>query len=53
MTNYLIQHRLPWGSPPFTYISSTPFEEEADYKILLNDWPYGMTADVTQYVPFC
>jgi hypothetical protein len=39
ITNYLIEHRLPWGSPPFTSLSAVPFEEPADYKILLNDWP--------------
>lgn len=50
MTNYLIQHRLPWGSPPFTYISSVAFEEPSDYKILLNDWPYGLTPDITHIV---
>lgn len=48
MTNYLIKNRLPWGEPPFTYTSSTPFAEPDDYRILLNDWPYGMTSDVTQ-----
>jgi hypothetical protein len=50
MTNYLLQHRLPWGSPPFAYISSTPFEEPSDYKILINDWPYGLTPDITHIV---
>ncbi|CZR69274.1 uncharacterized protein PAC_19174 [Phialocephala subalpina] len=50
MTNYLIQHRLPWGSPPFTYISTVPFKETPDYKILLNDWPYGLTPDITHIV---
>ncbi|KAE8454184.1 hypothetical protein EG329_005109 [Mollisiaceae sp. DMI_Dod_QoI] len=50
MTNYLIQHRLPWGSPPFTYTSPIPFEDPSDYKVLLNDWPYGLTPDVTHIV---
>jgi len=50
MMNYLLQHRLPWGSPPFTYISSTPFHNPQDYKILINDWPYGLTKDVTHLV---
>jgi len=50
MTNYLIQHRLPWGSPPFTYNSATPFEDPSDYKILLNDWPYGVTPNITHIV---
>jgi len=50
MTNYLIQHRLHWGSPPFTYASSIPFNESTDYKILINDWPYGLTEDITHIV---
>ncbi|QSZ33494.1 hypothetical protein DSL72_005062 [Monilinia vaccinii-corymbosi] len=50
MMNYILKHRLPWGSPPFTYISSTPFEDPSDYKILLNDWPYGISKDVTHFV---
>jgi hypothetical protein len=50
MTAYLIQHRLPWGSPPFTYNSSIPFSDPSDFKILLNDWPYGVTDDITHIV---
>jgi len=50
MTNYLMQHRLPWGSPPFSYNSSIPFQDPEDYKILLNDWPYGVTDDITHIV---
>jgi len=50
MSNYLIQHRLPWGSPPFTSVSTIPFANPQDYKVLLNDWPYGLTPDVTHIV---
>ncbi|KAI9645706.1 hypothetical protein NHQ30_006448 [Ciborinia camelliae] len=50
MMSYILQHRLTWGSPPFAYISSTPFEDPSDYKILLNDWPYGLSKDVTHFV---
>jgi len=50
MTNYLIQHRLPWGLPPFTYNSSIPFADASDYKVLINDWPYGLTQDTTHIV---
>jgi len=50
MTNYILQHRLLWGPPPFKYISSTPFHKPSDYKILLNDWPYGLTSDTTHIV---
>ena len=50
MTNFLIQHRLPWGPPPFSYVSAVPFEDPSDYKILVNDWPYGLTEDITHIV---
>ncbi|KAF4619003.1 hypothetical protein G7Y89_g14845 [Cudoniella acicularis] len=50
ISNYIIQHRLPWGSPPFEYISPIPFAEVDDYKILINDWPYGFTKDITHIV---
>ncbi|TVY20459.1 N-acetylglucosamine-induced protein 1 [Lachnellula arida] len=49
-TAYLIQHRLPWGPPPFTYTSPIPFRCPSDYKILLNDWPYGVEDDITHIV---
>jgi len=50
MTNYLLQHRLPWGSPPLRYASSIPFQDPSDYKILINDWPYGLAEGITHLV---
>lgn len=52
MTNYILQHRLPktWGSPPFTPASQVPFDDPSDYRVLINDWPYGLTPDVTHLV---
>ena len=50
MTKYLIQSKLPWGSPPFTFKSTIPFENPADYQILVNDWPYAFTSDLTHIV---
>ncbi|EFX02726.1 hypothetical protein CMQ_2655 [Grosmannia clavigera kw1407] len=52
ITNYLIAHRLPkaWGSPPYVPTSTTPFAHPSDYQVLLNDWPYGLTPDVTHMV---
>lgn len=52
MTNYLLQNRLPkaWGDIPFTPVSKTPFAESSDYRVLKNDWPYGLTPDVTHIV---
>lgn len=52
MTNYILKHRLPktWGAPPFTPLSDVPLQNPADYRILINDWPYGVTPDVTHLV---
>ncbi|KAJ2987221.1 hypothetical protein NUW58_g4622 [Xylaria curta] len=52
MTNYLLAHRLPkgWGSPPFTPASLIPFDDKSDYAVLINDWPYGLTSDITHIV---
>lgn len=52
MTNYLLAHRLPklWGSPPFTPVSKIPFEEPSDYRVLINDWPYGFVPGITHIV---
>lgn len=50
MTKYLIQTKLPWGPPPFSYISPIPFEDSSDYAILINDWPYAFTPDLTHIV---
>jgi hypothetical protein len=50
MTNYILQHRLPWGSPPFSFNSSIPFDDPSDFNILINDWPYGLTPDITHIV---
>ncbi|KAI1105933.1 hypothetical protein F4804DRAFT_90619 [Jackrogersella minutella] len=52
MTNYLIKHRLPqtWGSLPFKPASTVPFHDPSDYIVLINDWPYGLTANMTHIV---
>lgn len=52
MTNYLLANRLPkaWGSLPFTPVSQTPFAKPSDYRVLKNDWPYGLTPDITHLV---
>ncbi|KAI2630885.1 hypothetical protein GGR54DRAFT_175319 [Hypoxylon sp. NC1633] len=52
MTNYLLHHRLPktWGCLPFIPASTIPFEDPSDYKVLLNDWPYGLTPNLTHIV---
>ncbi|KAK3369162.1 hypothetical protein B0T24DRAFT_532599 [Lasiosphaeria ovina] len=52
MTNYLLAHRLPkaWGSPPFSPVSETPFADPSDYRVLLNDWPYGFVPGIVHIV---
>lgn len=52
MTKYLMAYRLPksWGTPPFKPASNTPFADPSDYRVLFNDWPYGMTPNMTHIV---
>jgi hypothetical protein len=54
-TNFLIQERLYWkqiasGNPDeplrFNYKSPVPFAERKDYRILINDWPYGLEKNI-------
>ncbi|KAF3073102.1 N-acetylglucosamine-induced protein 1 [Trichoderma lentiforme] len=52
ITEYILQNRLPkaWGRPPFTPESQIPFAASSDYKVLLNDWPYGLAPGITHIV---
>ncbi|KAK2752092.1 hypothetical protein FQN55_007980 [Onygenales sp. PD_40] len=54
ITNYICQERLHWqfrGTDPATHCrNAVPFADPNDYKILRNDWPYGVTPDVTHLV---
>ncbi|KAB5570487.1 hypothetical protein GE09DRAFT_1217920 [Coniochaeta sp. 2T2.1] len=52
MTNYLLAHRLPttWGRPPFQPASTIPFDDPSDYRVLINDWPYGFGPGITHIV---
>ncbi|KAK2008128.1 hypothetical protein LZ32DRAFT_609764 [Colletotrichum eremochloae] len=52
MTEYILANRLPkpWGAPPFTPNSLIPFEDPSDYRVLTNDWPYGLDAGITHIV---
>jgi len=52
--NFLIRNRLYWDPEPnegekgvkFKAKSSVPFQERSDYRIIVNDWPYGWTEDI-------
>ncbi|KPM36256.1 hypothetical protein AK830_g10310 [Neonectria ditissima] len=52
MTQFLLDNRLPkvWGAPPFTPTSNTPFEDTSDYRVLINDWPYGLDPEIRHIV---
>ncbi|KAL2200903.1 hypothetical protein P885DRAFT_27120 [Corynascus similis CBS 632.67] len=52
ITNFLIANRLPkaWGSPPFKPASKTPFADPSDYRVLINDWPYGFAPGISHIV---
>lgn len=52
VTNYLLECRLPktWGSPPFMPASTILFDDPSDYRVLRNDWPYGLTPNLTHIV---
>jgi hypothetical protein len=52
ITSYLLAHRLPsaWGKPPFTPASKVPFADPSDYRVLINDWPYGLAPGITHIV---
>ncbi|KAH0371006.1 hypothetical protein KCU65_g2176, partial [Aureobasidium melanogenum] len=51
ITNFVIQKRLHWtplpsstpGEPPkFEFRNPIPFKDQDDFRILRNDWPYGL-----------
>jgi hypothetical protein len=54
-----MQERLRWQSlplstaktgPVFELKNPTPFADPSDYKILPNDWPYGLAPGITHIV---
>ncbi|KAL8969245.1 MAG: hypothetical protein Q9183_002088 [Haloplaca sp. 2 TL-2023] len=60
ITNFICQERLHWrplptGNPtdqgPIFHIqNTTPFADSRDYKILINDWPYGLEKGIVHVV---
>ena len=59
ITNFVCSQRLFWKplpesspetGPLFQCRSPIPFANPSDYRILLNDWPYGITQDVTHLI---
>jgi Protein of unknown function (DUF3605) len=49
VADYVRQQKLHWPLPILP-ANKTPFANPDDYKILRNDWPYGMTPDITHLV---
>ncbi|KAL8858305.1 MAG: hypothetical protein Q9178_005168 [Gyalolechia marmorata] len=59
ITNYICQERLHWQplpttnaeeGPLFHVENRVPFVDPRDFKVMYNDWPYGMTGDITHIV---
>jgi hypothetical protein len=59
VTNFVLQTRLHWTtSPPetcppgslFVPSNSTPLTDPQDYKVLLNDWPYGLASGIRHLI---
>lgn len=57
--NYVMQERLHWQplpsstahtGPIFYLKDPVPFANSKDYKILKNDWPYGLAAGITHII---
>lgn len=46
---FILSERLHWSSPPVPS-DSPPFTNPADYKILFNDWPYGIDPQIIHLV---
>jgi len=59
ITDFVLQQRLFWkplpfstaeSGPRFDCLSSIPFAAREDFKILLNDWPYGVSPGITHLI---
>ncbi|KAJ9645693.1 hypothetical protein H2199_002732 [Coniosporium tulheliwenetii] len=59
ITAFLLQERLHWtplpsldpeAGPQFEFVNEIPFADARDYKILRNDWPYGLEDGIVHLV---
>jgi hypothetical protein len=53
MTSFILKNRVCWpyhDAESIVSKSPIPFVERSDYCILVNDWPYGLTPDITHIV---
>ncbi|KAK4985972.1 hypothetical protein LTR66_008020 [Elasticomyces elasticus] len=55
MTNFVLKNRLHWTplpstgaseGPKFAFKNPTPFADPDDFRILINDWPYGLAPGI-------
>lgn len=47
--NFMLKQRLGWSEPVVPQ-GSKPFECQEDFKILMNDWPYGLDKRIVHLV---
>jgi len=56
---YVMQERLNWkpssrstpeSGPLFDYEDPTPFKDSRDYRVMPNDWPYGLDQGITHLI---
>lgn len=47
--NFMLRQRLGWSEPVVPQ-GSKPFECQEDFKILMNDWPYGLDKRIVHLV---
>ncbi|EXJ54473.1 hypothetical protein A1O7_09813 [Cladophialophora yegresii CBS 114405] len=55
--NFVMKERLKWvplpsskSGPKFEVRNPVPFADPADYKILVNDWPYGLAPGIKHII---
>ena len=48
--NYICQRRLQWPMSGPVPKNPRPFADPEDYRILRNDWPYGLSPDISHLV---
>jgi len=55
ITAFLLKKRVQWdplpstseaSAPTFSYENPVPFADRSDYRILMNDWPYGLAPGI-------
>ena len=59
VTNFILKERVRWtplpssdanAAPQFDSKDPVPFKERSDFKVLINDWPYGLEQGITHIV---